>query len=453
MAEGLAAAGALVAVLSRHPAADGDHLALAADVLRRDEVAAARDRVLAEWGRVDILVNAAGGNVPGATLDPGARVFDLPEDAFREVVDLNLVGTLLPTQVFGAAMEGEGAIVNMSSMASARAIKRAAHVLSFFLSVLFLGPWLSGPFDVAYVWGNPPTSGLAGWFLSRLRGAKFAYGVHDLWPEMAEDTGMIRGRRPLAMLGALERFVLSRADVVLPISEGFRQNVIGKGVPPSRVTVIPHWADAAVYHPVPADEALIDRLGIRDCFVVAYAGNIGRLQGLAELVEAASLLRHTVPQLRLLLIGDGVERESLRMLAARLDAHNVLFIDRMPPADVVRHSAVADALYVGLADTKLARVSVPSKLASYLACGRAVIANVPGETATLVERSEIGVNTDGPTAGAIADAISRMAALTPQARHAMGLRSLALFRTTFSMDPLVQEHEVILSSLVSGTSP
>jgi NAD(P)-dependent dehydrogenase (short-subunit alcohol dehydrogenase family) len=124
MAEGLAAAGARVAVLSRHPDEDGDHLALAADVLRRDEVAAARDRVLAEWGRVDILVNAAGGNVPGATLDPGARVFDLSEAAFRDVVDLNLVGTLLPTQVFGAAMEGEGAIVNVSSMASARAITR-----------------------------------------------------------------------------------------------------------------------------------------------------------------------------------------------------------------------------------------------------------------------------------------------------------------------------------------
>jgi NAD(P)-dependent dehydrogenase (short-subunit alcohol dehydrogenase family) len=124
MAAGLAAAGARVAVLSRHPDDDGDHLALAADVLRRDDIAAARDRVVAEWGRVDILVNAAGGNVPGATLDAGASVFDLSEDAFRDVVDLNLVGTLLPTQVFGAAMEGEGAIVNVSSMASARAITR-----------------------------------------------------------------------------------------------------------------------------------------------------------------------------------------------------------------------------------------------------------------------------------------------------------------------------------------
>jgi colanic acid biosynthesis glycosyl transferase WcaI len=333
---------------------------------------------------------------------------------------------------------------------SARAIKRAAHVLSFFFSVLLLGPWLTGPFDVAYVWGNPPTSGLAGWILSRLRGAKFVYGVHDLWPEMAEDTGMIRSRRPLAMLGALERFVLSRADFVLPISEGFRENVVEKGVPRSRVKVIPHWADEAIYRPVPRDEALIERLGIRGCFVVAYAGNIGRLQGLAELVEAASLLRHKLPQLRVLLIGNGLEREPLQALAARLEAHNVLFIERMPPADVVRHSAVADALYVGLKETKLARVSVPSKVASYLACGRAVIANVPGETAVLVDKAEIGVNTGAPTTAAIADAIRHMADLTPSAREAMGLRSLALFRATFSMDTLLQEHEDLLASLVRG---
>jgi colanic acid biosynthesis glycosyl transferase WcaI len=336
---------------------------------------------------------------------------------------------------------------------SARAIKRAAHVLSFFLSVLTLGPWLSGPFDVAYVWGNPPTSGLAGWVLSRLRGARFVYGVHDLWPEMAEDSGMISGRWPLAMLGALERFVLRRADFVLPISEGFRQNVIEKGVAPSRVKVIPHWADGAVYHPVPPDESLLDRLGIRGCFIVAYAGNIGRLQGLAELIEAASLLRHRLPQLRVVLIGHGVERDALRALAARLDARNVVFVDRMPAADVVRHSAVADALYVGLADTKLARVSVPSKLATYLACGRAVIANVPGETAGLVEEAQIGLNTGAPTAVAIADAISRLAALDPAAREAMAVRSLALFRARFSMDTLLQEHEAILSSLAAGTTP
>jgi NAD(P)-dependent dehydrogenase (short-subunit alcohol dehydrogenase family) len=143
IAAGLAAAGARVAVLARRPAETGDVLALTADVLRRDELLAARDRVVERWGRVDILVNAAGGNVPGATLEPGASAFDLPEEALREVVDLNLLGTLLPTQVFGAAMEGEGSIVNLSSMAAQRAITRVVGYSAAKAAVENVTRWLA----------------------------------------------------------------------------------------------------------------------------------------------------------------------------------------------------------------------------------------------------------------------------------------------------------------------
>src|SRR6266545_2772715 len=100
-------------------------MAVLADVLQKEQLEAARDTVLERWGRIDILVNAAGGNVPAATLTEGTTVFDLPMDAFRQVFELNLLGTLLPSQVFGAAMAqrrpadqrqpARGGIVNISS--------------------------------------------------------------------------------------------------------------------------------------------------------------------------------------------------------------------------------------------------------------------------------------------------------------------------------------------------
>ena len=139
VARGLARAGAKVAIMGRREGrarevaaeiegAGGEALALPADVLQKGQLEAARDAVLGRWGRVDILVNAAGGNVPAATLQPGAPLWDLPEAAFREVFDLNLLGTLLPTQVFGEAMaSGEdagGSIVNISSATAARAVSR-----------------------------------------------------------------------------------------------------------------------------------------------------------------------------------------------------------------------------------------------------------------------------------------------------------------------------------------
>jgi NAD(P)-dependent dehydrogenase (short-subunit alcohol dehydrogenase family) len=145
MARGLARAGARVGVLGRRQAqadvvaaeiaqAGGAALALPADVLKKEQLEGARDTALERWGRIDILVNAAGGNVPAATLTEGAAVFDLPMDAFQQVFELNLLGTLLPSQVFGAAMvrqqtadqpqAARGCIVNISSMAAQRVISR-----------------------------------------------------------------------------------------------------------------------------------------------------------------------------------------------------------------------------------------------------------------------------------------------------------------------------------------
>src|SRR5215207_6608557 len=108
-------------------AAGGESLALPADVLDTSQLQDARDALLERWGRVDILVNAAGGNVPEATLGNGVGVFQLPEKALRQVMDLNFLGTVLPCQIFGAAMvegaeEPDGCIVNISSMAASKTL-------------------------------------------------------------------------------------------------------------------------------------------------------------------------------------------------------------------------------------------------------------------------------------------------------------------------------------------
>jgi len=126
--DGLAATGARIGLLARrrHPlralAAKHEGLVLEADVLDSAQLERARAAVLDRWGRIDILVNAAGGNVAAATV--GERsFFELPLEALDEVVRLNLHGTVLPTQVFAAAMDG-GSIVNISSAAAHRALTR-----------------------------------------------------------------------------------------------------------------------------------------------------------------------------------------------------------------------------------------------------------------------------------------------------------------------------------------
>jgi NAD(P)-dependent dehydrogenase (short-subunit alcohol dehydrogenase family) len=137
MGRGLARVGAKVGVLGRRreraEAAvraiekdGGAALALPADVLDRGELGAAREAVLEQWRRLDMLVNAAGGNMPSATLEPGQSCFNLPVEGMESVIGLNLEGMLLPTLVFGETMAraGRGCIVNVSSMAAQRAMTR-----------------------------------------------------------------------------------------------------------------------------------------------------------------------------------------------------------------------------------------------------------------------------------------------------------------------------------------
>jgi len=134
---GIADAGGTVVILGRNEAvgnerADainkkgGKALAVVADVLNQDDLVAARDKILKAFGRIDGLVNGAGGNMPQGVLQPDEDIFKMNLEGMKQVMDLNLWGTLLPTQVFGEAIAraGKGSIVNISSMNSKRAVTK-----------------------------------------------------------------------------------------------------------------------------------------------------------------------------------------------------------------------------------------------------------------------------------------------------------------------------------------
>ncbi|MBV8781397.1 MAG: SDR family oxidoreductase [Phycisphaerae bacterium] len=105
---------------------DAQCVGIVADVLDRPALERARDEVLKKWGRIDALVNGAGGNMPGATISPDKTFGDLDFDAFQQVIDLNLHGTVLPSLVFTPAMvtHGRGTIVNYSSVSAPQALTR-----------------------------------------------------------------------------------------------------------------------------------------------------------------------------------------------------------------------------------------------------------------------------------------------------------------------------------------
>lgn len=137
LCKALAEAGASVAILDLNEKAALDLAAeiqsngglasgFGCNVLDKDNMESVADKVIAEFGQVDILINGAGGNKPQATTSQDLKFFDLPADAFRWVFDLNMLGTILPTQVFAKMMaeQGSGIILNISSMNAFRPLTR-----------------------------------------------------------------------------------------------------------------------------------------------------------------------------------------------------------------------------------------------------------------------------------------------------------------------------------------
>jgi NAD(P)-dependent dehydrogenase (short-subunit alcohol dehydrogenase family) len=239
LASGLAAAGARVAILGRRRdnaeqvaeriRADGGQATVAvADVLDEAQLRSAREALIAEWGHVDILVNAAGGNVARARND-GKPVFDVPMDAFDEALRLNLHGTVIPSLVFGEAMAAQrtGSIINISSMAAERAL---TGLLSYSVAksgVESLTRWMAVEF--AHKYAGVRVNAIAPGFFVTTQNRALLLHEDGTFTERARtiinQTPMSRFGRPEELIGAVQWLCSDAASfvtgVVIPIDGGF----------------------------------------------------------------------------------------------------------------------------------------------------------------------------------------------------------------------------------------
>lgn len=219
-----------MAVLHRVRQAGSEGLALKVDVLSRADLERAAQATLETFGRVDFLINGAGGNNPRATTSPDNSFFDLPEDAVRFVFDLNFLGTFFACQVFGRIMaaQGEGVILNIASMNAIRPLTRVPAYSAAKAAVANFTQWLAVHMAQEYSSKIRVVAIAPGFFLTEQN----RYLLLDEKGELTErgkqiiaHTPMKRFGQPKDLLGAV-RWLLSEeaafvTGVVLPIDGGF----------------------------------------------------------------------------------------------------------------------------------------------------------------------------------------------------------------------------------------
>lgn len=242
MACALVGCGANVAVLDRNPdipealkrpmgAGPGRYMVAHADVLNREQLEAASETIRAEFGGIDMLVNAAGGNHPQATTNPDQTFFDLPEEALRFVVDLNLLGTVRPAQAFGRLMAetGEGVILNVSSMSAVTPLTRIMGYSAAKAAVNNFTQWLAVHMAQTYSPRIRVNAIAPGFFLTKqnryLLTDEATGALTERGQQIIDHTPMGRFGAPEDLLGAV-LWLLSPASafvtgIVLPVDGGF----------------------------------------------------------------------------------------------------------------------------------------------------------------------------------------------------------------------------------------
>lgn len=331
---------------------------------------------------------------------------------------------------------------------SRSSIKRALSYLSFLTSASVLGPFLGGKPDVMWIYQPPLTTGMAGWWISKLRRAPFVYEIQDMWPETLTSTGMINNKRALSLLAAIARQMYRSSAAITVISPGFKQNLITKGVSPEKVHVIPNWAEEEIYEPLPRDPEIGEKYGLSGKFNIIFGGNMGPAQALHLAIEAAEALQD-LPDLQFVMIGDGLELPSLQESVQERGLKNVIFLGRQPSEKMPQFFAWGDGLLVQLKDDPLFAITIPSKTLAYLATGRPIVCAVPGDGADVVREAGAGVVCLPGDASALEKAIRELYTMSASEREMLGKAAREAYETHYRRDIAIDRYEALFEEIIA----
>lgn len=249
--------------------------------------------------------------------------------------------------------------------------------------------------DVMLIASTPPTQGAMAAMIKFVTKKPLIYNLQDIFPDSLVGAGMTHQGSLLWKIGRIiENFTYKHCDKIVVISEGFKQNLLAKGVPEEKIEIIYNWVETNNVAPVTKDENLLyDEFGIdRNKFNVVYAGNLGNAQNIDIILNAAIQLQER-RDIQFVIFGTGGLEKKIKDLISKEELCNIKLLPLQPYERVSYVYSLGDVCVVSC-KAGLGGSAMPSKTWSIMSCGRPVLANFDeGELKTILESNACGIYT------------------------------------------------------------
>lgn len=274
--------------------------------------------------------------------------------------------------------------------------------------------------------------------------------VQDILPDAAVRIGLLKNKWMIRTLAALEKFAYRSAHTISVIADGFRENLVNKGVPVNKIVCIPNWVNVNFICPLPKqNNSWISSHQLDGKFVVLYSGNIALTQGLETVIEAAICLRH-IKEIVFVIVGESIALQRLQKYCLLNGADNVLLLPLQPREKLPEMLAASD---VGLIVQKRNVISfnMPSKIPLLLASGRPIVGSVPatGTAAKAIKLSGGGIIVEPESPDAMATAVHDLY-VNPTLGARLGNAGRQFAEENYSFEQALNRYEGLLSHIVAN---
>lgn len=284
-------------------------------------------------------------------------------------------------------------------------LKRILIFLSFAFKSIKVA--LTEQYDIVFATTTPLTAGIPGIFAKWLRRKPFVFEVRDLWPELPKAMGVIKNPIILWMMSVLEWTSYHSADRLVGLSPGIVEGIIKRGIDPQKVASIPNGCDLDIFA---SDHQPWRPEGVKHTDLMAiFTGTHGLANGLNAVLDAAvELKKRQRTDIKLVLVGDGMQKKALLERATELELDNVIFHDPVNKTKLAGLMASADVGLQILANVPAFYYGTsPNKFFDYISAGLPVLNNYPGWLAELITKAQCGFAVPSENPQAFADALEQ----------------------------------------------